>query len=136
MPKKRTIVAGVVAALGAAGAGYLAVKKAGTEKQDAPKVGPTSRTARNLEIARMGGQAGASFAAHRARRAFASAERKSELDAAFELKTAEQVAAALGNMKGALMKVGQMASYLDQGLPEPVREALSQLQSDAPPMAP
>ena len=33
------------------------------------------------------------------------------------------------------MKLGQMASYLDQGLPEPVREALAQLQSDAPPMA-
>ena len=34
------------------------------------------------------------------------------------------------------MKLGQMASYLDQGLPEPVREALAQLQADAPPMAP
>ena len=34
------------------------------------------------------------------------------------------------------MKLGQMASYLDQGLPEPVREALAQLQHDAPPMAP
>jgi len=29
-----------------------------------------------------------------------------------------------------------MASYLDQGLPEPVRDALAQLQADAPPMAP
>jgi predicted unusual protein kinase regulating ubiquinone biosynthesis (AarF/ABC1/UbiB family) len=38
-------------------------------------------------------------------------------------------------MKGALMKVGQMASYLDDGLPEPMRLALSQLQSNAPPMA-
>ena len=28
---------------------------------------------------------------------------------------------ALGNMKGAMMKLGQMASYLDQGMPEPVR---------------
>jgi predicted unusual protein kinase regulating ubiquinone biosynthesis (AarF/ABC1/UbiB family) len=33
------------------------------------------------------------------------------------------------------MKVGQMASYLDQGLPEPIREQLAQLQADAPPMA-
>jgi predicted unusual protein kinase regulating ubiquinone biosynthesis (AarF/ABC1/UbiB family) len=137
MARKRTIVAGLLAALGAAGAGYLAVKKAGTDKEaEGPKAAPTSRAARNLEMARVGTQAGASFAAHRARRAFASAERKVELDAAFELKTAEQVAAALGNMKGALMKVGQMASYLDQGLPEPVREQLAQLQSDAPPMAP
>ena len=34
------------------------------------------------------------------------------------------------------MKIGQMASYLDDGLPEPVRAALAELQQDAPPMAP
>jgi len=39
-------------------------------------------------------------------------------------------------MKGALMKIGQMASYLDQGLPEPWRAALGQLLQDAPPMSP
>jgi predicted unusual protein kinase regulating ubiquinone biosynthesis (AarF/ABC1/UbiB family) len=38
-------------------------------------------------------------------------------------------------MRGAMMKLGQMASYLDQGLPEPVRQSLAQLQSNAPPMA-
>jgi predicted unusual protein kinase regulating ubiquinone biosynthesis (AarF/ABC1/UbiB family) len=38
-------------------------------------------------------------------------------------------------MKGALMKLGQMASYLDDGLPEPLRLALAQLQSNAPPMS-
>ncbi len=39
-------------------------------------------------------------------------------------------------MKGALMKLGQMASYLDEGLPEPMRMALAQLRTDAPPMSP
>ena len=34
------------------------------------------------------------------------------------------------------MKLGQMASYLDDGLPEPMRDALAALQQDAPPMAP
>src|SRR4051794_38401450 len=87
-------------------------------------------------MARIGGTAGAGLAAHKVRRAMASSdEARSRLDAAFELKTAEQVAEALGGMKGALMKLGQMASYLDQGLPEPVRDALAQLQSDAPPMS-
>ncbi len=38
-------------------------------------------------------------------------------------------------MKGALMKLGQMVSYLDEGLPENVRAALAQLQHDAPPMS-
>jgi predicted unusual protein kinase regulating ubiquinone biosynthesis (AarF/ABC1/UbiB family) len=45
------------------------------------------------------------------------------------------VAETLGNMKGALMKIGQMASYLDSGLPEPLRVALAELQQDAPPMS-
>ena len=67
----------------------------------------------------------------RARSALASDERRGELEAQFHLRSAEQVAEMLGGMKGALMKLGQMASYLDQGLPEPVREALAQLQSDA-----
>ena len=39
-------------------------------------------------------------------------------------------------MKGAMMKIGQMASYLDTGLPEPVRQTLASLQADAPPMSP
>jgi predicted unusual protein kinase regulating ubiquinone biosynthesis (AarF/ABC1/UbiB family) len=101
--------------------------------------GPVSHQtslARNAQLARLGAQAGGSFAVHRARRTFASAERREELDRAFELQTAEQVADALGQMKGALMKVGQMLSYLDQGLPEHVRIALADLQQDAPPMAP
>ncbi|MGH9211088.1 MAG: ABC1 kinase family protein [Acidimicrobiales bacterium] len=94
-----------------------------------------SRTERVREMARIGGRAGAMAARHRARRAFASAGRRAELDAEFELRTAEQVADALGHMKGALMKIGQMASYLDTGMAEPVRAALADLQQDAPPMA-
>ncbi len=94
-----------------------------------------TRSQRNAALAKVGGRAGGAFAVHQARKAFATAERREELDRSFELQTAEQVTAALGQMKGALMKLGQMASYLDQGLPEPVREALSQLQQDAPPMS-
>jgi predicted unusual protein kinase regulating ubiquinone biosynthesis (AarF/ABC1/UbiB family) len=64
------------------------------------------------------------------------ADRREERAAAMELRTAEQVAEALGDMKGALMKLGQIASFLDEGLPEPYQVALAQLQSDAPPMSP
>jgi predicted unusual protein kinase regulating ubiquinone biosynthesis (AarF/ABC1/UbiB family) len=52
-----------------------------------------------------------------------------------ELKTAEAIAERLGNMKGALMKLGQMASYVDEGLPGPCAKRLAQLQSNAPPMS-
>ncbi len=95
----------------------------------------TTRAGRNLELARLGVAVGGTYAATNARKLFASAARRSELDDAARLRTAEQVAERLGNMKGALMKVGQMASYLDDGLPEPVRQALSALQAAAPPMS-
>ena len=96
----------------------------------------TRRRHRTAEMAKVGGKVGRRYAVHRAKKVFASAERRDELDRAFEMQTAADVTAALGNMKGALMKLGQMASYLDDGLPQPMREALATLQSDAPPMSP
>ncbi len=94
-----------------------------------------SRKARNVETVRLASTIGADVAVTRARKVFASAERRDELDQARSMRTAEQVVASLGGMKGALMKVGQMASYLDEGLPEPVRDALASLQAGAPPMS-
>ena len=93
-------------------------------------------TRRSLSVAKAGVVAGGHLAAAKAATPFVSEERASEMKDAAELKSAEQVAELLGNMKGAMMKLGQMASYIDQGLPEPVRDALAQLQQDAPPMAP
>jgi predicted unusual protein kinase regulating ubiquinone biosynthesis (AarF/ABC1/UbiB family) len=107
----------------------------GSHPADRDPVRGRTRAQRRLELARLGGRAGADFAVHRARRAFAGAARQAELDTRFELRTADAVADALGNMKGAFMKLGQMASYLDVGLPDSVREALSSLQQDAPPMS-
>ena len=95
----------------------------------------TSWLGRNARLARMGARVGGTYATTAARKTFASAERRDALDRAREFRTAEQVAEELGQMKGALMKLGQMASYLDDGLPEPLRLALAQLQSDAPPMS-
>lgn len=91
--------------------------------------------ARNTELIRLGGRVGLTHASATARKAFATAERRIEIDKETELKTAAQVSERLGQMKGALMKLGQMASYLDEGLPAPLRAALSQLQSSAPPMS-
>ena len=121
--------------IGALGAGLVAVRtrRAPGASSGAP-VAASTRAARSAHLARVAGRTGGAYGIHRARRAFASAERRDELDTQFQLRTAEEVAAALGNLKGALMKVGQMASYLDQGLPQPVRDVLAQLQSDAPPM--
>src|SRR5688500_15473869 len=39
-------------------------------------------------------------------------------------------------MKGAIMKAGQMRSFIADGLPREAQEALATLQADVPPMAP
>ncbi len=93
------------------------------------------RLQRNVDLASLGLKVGSTYASTAARKVFATAERRIELDSERELKTAEAISERLGNMKGALMKLGQMASYVDEGLPGPLREALAQLQSNAPPMS-
>ncbi|MDH3299375.1 MAG: AarF/ABC1/UbiB kinase family protein [Acidimicrobiia bacterium] len=99
-------------------------------------MGRTGLIARNLRLARLATRSGRRYAFHRARRTFASVERQIELDEAFQMRTASDVTRELGNMKGAMMKLGQMASYLDTGLPDNVKASLASLQSDAPPMSP
>jgi len=152
MPVRR-VVTSAAGALGAVGAGLAGVavlvrrarrgEAAGSGRPGSTSsdrlpgpIGATGRLRRSAALAGIAGRAGGEWAASQARRTFADAERREALDTAFQLSTAQHVAETLGNMKGAMMKLGQMASYLDQGLPEPVRDALAQLQQDAPPMAP
>jgi predicted unusual protein kinase regulating ubiquinone biosynthesis (AarF/ABC1/UbiB family) len=90
---------------------------------------------RSAKVARLGAKVGATHVSTAARKVFASTERRVELDDERRLKTAGAVAEELGHMKGALMKLGQMASYVDEGLPEPLRMALAQLRTSAPPMS-
>ncbi len=96
----------------------------------------TDATARQAEVARLGMRVGSAVATNRARWVFASADRKAALNAELQLRTADDVVSTLGNMKGALMKIGQIASFIDDGMPEGMRGVLEQLQADAPPMSP
>jgi len=64
------------------------------------------------------------------------AERRAELDNQFAIRTATDVANELGEMKGVLMKAGQMLSFIAEGLPDDAQAALAALQADAAPMAP
>jgi len=67
---------------------------------------------------------------------FASVERRTELRHDLALRSAEEVAEELGYMKGVLMKLGQMASYVDEDMPATFRAAMGRLQHNAPPMSP
>jgi predicted unusual protein kinase regulating ubiquinone biosynthesis (AarF/ABC1/UbiB family) len=99
-------------------------------------VSSTTFVSRNASLVHLATRVGASAASTRARKVFASAARKEQIDEALQLRTAQQVTETLGGMKGAMMKIGQLASFLDDAMPGPVREVLAQLQQDAPPMSP
>jgi predicted unusual protein kinase regulating ubiquinone biosynthesis (AarF/ABC1/UbiB family) len=62
--------------------------------------------------------------------------RRAELEEQFAIRSAADVARELGNMKGAIMKAGQMLSFIADGLPPEAQSALAGLQADVPPMAP
>ncbi|MFI5083639.1 MAG: hypothetical protein ACHQCE_21405, partial [Streptosporangiales bacterium] len=69
-----------------------------------------------MATVRLAARGGARYATS-APRLFASAgEHRQALRNDLALQTAEDVAATLGTMKGVLMKLGQMASYIDDGL--------------------
>ncbi len=61
-----------------------------------------------------------------------------EVDAELQQRTAEQLFAVLGQLKGGAMKLGQQLSIFEAAVPEevagPYREALVKLQEAAPPM--
>ncbi len=84
---------------------------------------PTSRVGRTAKI---GGLAAGQAIRQAGTRAANVARTKKGRDAALErrhIEAAEQIVAALGTMKGAAMKVGQVMSFLDVGLvPEEYRE--------------
>ncbi len=72
----------------------------------------------------------------KARGVAADEARKAELDEGFAIRTAEDVARELGQMKGVVMKAGQMLSFILDGLPPEARRTLESLQADVEPMAP
>ena len=66
----------------------------------------------------------------------ATEEERARLEEQFAIRSAEDVAKVLGGMKGAIMKAGQMLSFIADGLPPEAKAALATLQADVPPMAP
>jgi predicted unusual protein kinase regulating ubiquinone biosynthesis (AarF/ABC1/UbiB family) len=84
---------------------------------------PTSRVARTARVSGLAaGQAARHLGTRTANLARSDAGRRTALERR-NLEAAEQIVAALGTMKGAAMKLGQVMSFLDVGLvPEEHRE--------------
>ena len=98
---------------------------------------PTSRVARSAQVGRLAaGEAVKQFGT-RAANLTRGQEAADDALARRQLDTARQIVAALGTMKGAAMKVGQVLSFLDVGMvPEQYREEfqheLAKLRDAAP----
>ncbi len=126
MRKLSAAAAPVAAAAVTAAAAALAVarRRAGRLRVD-----------RGLAALRLAARGGARYAGSAPRLFAAAGQSRERLRHDLALQTAEDVAATLGEMKGVLMKIGQMASYVDGGLAPGVRRTLSRLQDSVPPMS-
>ncbi|HEX3090364.1 MAG TPA: AarF/ABC1/UbiB kinase family protein [Ilumatobacteraceae bacterium] len=94
------------------------------------------RWRRTARVWRLTARNGARYVVHRILRLRRRGDRREELDQQFALRTSEDVARELGEMKGAMMKFGQLLSFIMEALPDDAQKALATLQSDAKPMAP
>src|SRR5438132_3287191 len=101
---------------------------------------PTSRVRRTATVASLAATEAMKQFGTRAANVARSEQASDEAMARRQLETAEQIVAALGTMKGAAMKLGQVLSFLDVGLvPEEYREEfqhkLAALRDAAPNVA-
>jgi predicted unusual protein kinase regulating ubiquinone biosynthesis (AarF/ABC1/UbiB family) len=128
---------GAVAVLaGASVAAVTIARRRSGRHRSGRRGGGSLRVERGMATLRLAARGGARYASN-APRLFASAgEHRERLRTDLALQTAEDVAATLGTMKGVLMKLGQMASYVDDGLSPAARRTLSRLQDSVPPMSP
>lgn len=121
-----------VATLAALAAGLIAAASA-KARTSAPVTG---RLRRSAKVWKLSARNTARFAVSKLRGVGSPAERRAELDEQFAIKTAADVANELGQMKGVLMKAGQMISFIFESLPDDAQAALATLQAEAEPMAP
>lgn len=127
--RKAVAISGAVAAAGAAGAAGAAVVALRDDDR-------RHHLERRLRIMRLTARRSGHFLLTRLRGSRADEEERARLDEQFAVRTAQDVADVLGGMKGAIMKAGQMLSFIADGLPPEAQAALATLQQDVPPMAP
>src|SRR5918997_2787573 len=100
---------------------------------------PTGWLQRGARLAGQTGKSAFRFVGTRAK-SFAAPDRAQEFLEGFHQQTAQQLVDMLGEMKGAAMKVGQLASFYEFAAPgeylSTYRDALTMLQNSAPPMRP
>jgi predicted unusual protein kinase regulating ubiquinone biosynthesis (AarF/ABC1/UbiB family) len=94
------------------------------------------RFERGLAATGLAVRGGLRYASSAPRLFVAAGEGRERLRNDLAMQTADDVTATLGTMKGVMVKLGQMASYVDDGLAPSVRRTLARLQDSVPPMSP
>ena len=89
---------------------------------------------RSGRIVRLTARNGVRYAVVRVRRRFVGTARRDAMDQRFATRAADDFVTELGNMKGVMMKAGQLVSFIMEALPDEAQQSLSSLFADAPPM--
>ncbi len=93
------------------------------------------RFQRGVAAAGLAVRGGLRYAGSAPRLFAAAGEQRQRLRTDLAMQTADDITATLGTMKGVMVKLGQLASYVDEGLAPSVRRTLSRLQDSVPPMS-
>jgi len=89
---------------------------------------------RFLKLAGMSASIAKNVASHKVKGLFRDEQSHAQSQEQLYTDIGKQIAQTLGEMKGAVMKVGQIASQVKDMLPEEVASALEVLQKESPPM--
>ena len=101
---------------------------------DSKRHGPTSRRKRFFKLAGMTASVTGNFVKGQVKGLFQDKEARERDREALDAANGAKIAKTLGELKGAAMKIGQLASMAKDVLPSEVTSALTSLQREAPPM--
>lgn len=95
---------------------------------------PVGKRQRFFKLARMSASVATNTATGKLKGLFQDEETRAAEKARTDARSGQLIAETLGELKGAAMKVGQIASVARDLLPDDLMDALTPLQRDAPPM--
>lgn len=104
------------------------------DKESSRKERVPGRVARTLKSAWLGSRIGSSYLGGKITDAFRSGESRVSAATDRHLANAKRIAATMGELRGPLMKVGQLLSTHSDMLPSEYGGVLQKLQASAPPM--
>jgi len=126
--KARTVVPLAVTGAALAGAAGMGIALSDEDRRN--------RLDRQARVWRLSARRALHWSVVKVRGRRATDAERARLEEGFAIRSAQDVAQVLGGMKGAIMKAGQMISFIAEGLPPEAQAALATLQADVPPMAP